>query len=339
MNYRFCLLLLLWVSLQVRSEQSAPEFSLPLNCLVGKQCFVQNYFDHDPTSGYTDYHCGSLSYDGHKGTDIRLPDIAAMSAGVAVLAAADGRVRAVRDGMEDISIRNTSSDAIQNREAGNSVIIDHDDGWVTQYAHMRKNSITVSLGQIVKRGQTLGLLGLSGNTEFPHLHFEVRHNQQPVDPFMEQSEPGKNCNSSSDQTNMWDTAANSQLKYTSSGILASGFASHPPSQEEILQNSAKNFPAGASQPVLLFWVNSFGMLSGDKVQLKLTGPDGRLIADNTSTVPSNKALWLSYAGLRNKSGKWPAGNYHGEYKVSRMVNGSLKDVLSTSSNLVIEGSN
>ena len=336
MSYRFYVLLLLWIPLSGNAGQPVLQFSLPLDCQIGKQCFVQNFYDHDPSSGYVDYHCGSLTYDGHKGIDIRLPNIAAMSAGVAVLAAADGKVRAIRDGMEDVSIRNINADSIRKREAGNSVIIDHGNGWVTQYAHMRKNSVSVRSGQIVKRGQTLGLLGLSGNTEFPHLHFEVRHNNQSIDPFMDQAEPGKNCNAEPEQPGLWDTTASTQLKYVPSGVLATGFSSRPPSQAEIMQDSAKAISADVAQPVLLFWVNTFGMLGGDREQIRLIAPDGRVIAENAATIPSNKAVWLSYAGLRNKTGKWATGSYRGEYKLTRMVNGKPLEVLSTSSNLLFE---
>src|SRR5215831_9272833 len=77
----------------------APQFALPIDCQIGKTCIVQNYVDHEPGPAARDYRCGSLTYDGHKGTDIRIPDRSLFERGVAVLAAASGRVRALRDGM------------------------------------------------------------------------------------------------------------------------------------------------------------------------------------------------------------------------------------------------
>ena len=106
-----------------------------------------------------------------------------MAKGVQVLAAAAGTVLRLRDGMDDVSIRVTGADAVKDREAGNSLIIDHGNGWETQYGHLRKGSIIVKPGQTVTAGQPIALMGLSGNTEFTHTHFEVRHNGKPVDPY------------------------------------------------------------------------------------------------------------------------------------------------------------
>src|SRR4051794_11835612 len=117
-----------------RAQESAPMLSFPVACEIGVTCFVQNYLDHDSGPGAKDYRCGGLTYDGHDGTDIRLPNLAAMRKGVAVVAAADGVVRARRDGMDDVSIRVSGAGAVKGREAGNGVIIDHGNGWQTQYA-------------------------------------------------------------------------------------------------------------------------------------------------------------------------------------------------------------
>ena len=58
--------------------------------------------------------------------------------------------------------------------AGNAVVIDHGNKWVTLYAHLKKGSIRVRPGDIVKAGQTLGLVGLSGLTGFRTYTFRSR---------------------------------------------------------------------------------------------------------------------------------------------------------------------
>ena len=54
-----------------------------------------------PAVGGRDHECKGLSYDGHRGTDFRIRDFAEMDAGVAVFAAADGKVKGFRNGEKD----------------------------------------------------------------------------------------------------------------------------------------------------------------------------------------------------------------------------------------------
>ena len=156
----------------------------PLACSVGHTCFIQHYVDHDPEGAPRDPFCGPKTYHGHDGADIRLPDMAAQRSGVGVLAAADGVVTGLRDGMPDVSVREGGFDAIKNRECGNGLMISHGGGWTTQYCHMRQGSLRVRSGQHVRAGDVLGQVGLSGDTEFPHLHLSVRLNGGIVDPFV-----------------------------------------------------------------------------------------------------------------------------------------------------------
>jgi murein DD-endopeptidase MepM/ murein hydrolase activator NlpD len=64
---------------------------------------------------------------------------------------------------------------------GNLVVLDHGDGLSTAYAHA--SAILVGLGQRVSQGETLSLVGSTGNSSGPHLHFEVRVNGSAVDPL------------------------------------------------------------------------------------------------------------------------------------------------------------
>ena len=63
---------------------------------------------------------------------------------------------------------------------GNELVINHSFGYSTRYAHLEK--FFISEGEWVKRGQLIGLVGNSGRSTGPHLHYEVRYEGRPVNP-------------------------------------------------------------------------------------------------------------------------------------------------------------
>lgn len=64
---------------------------------------------------------------------------------------------------------------------GNEIIIDHGFSYTSRYAHL--NNRFVKTGQRVKRGEVIGTLGNSGRSTGPHLHYEVRKNNRPMNPI------------------------------------------------------------------------------------------------------------------------------------------------------------
>ena len=304
--------LLLFVAPEPTLGQQPLRLSFPVACEPGTSCSLQNYFDHDRGPAARDYHCGRLTYDGHDGTDIRLASLEQMRAGVRVLAAAEGVVRAVRDSMQDVSFRTLGKDAIKGREAGNSVALVHDGGWETQYSHLRRGSVMVKSGERVKRGQPLGLIGLSGWTEFPHLHLSVRHNGTTMDPF---AGPGPHAKCGASASTLWDADSLRRLAYVPTGLLAAGFAGEAPTHAQVKDGKIPR--AHGSAAALVFWVNAYGIQAGDEEHVRLVAPDGRVVSESRSSIPTDKAEWFSYAGRKRSGATWPTGRYRGEYTLSR----------------------
>jgi len=63
---------------------------------------------------------------------------------------------------------------------GNHIVIEHPEGEYSFYAHLIPNSIKVKVGEKIKQGQVIGLLGNSGNSSAPHLHFQLMQGQDPL---------------------------------------------------------------------------------------------------------------------------------------------------------------
>jgi hypothetical protein len=306
------------------AADEAPRFDLPVACPADVGCVVRSFVDEDPGPDAKDWRCGRLTYDGHKGTDIRVPDGVAMAKGIQVLAAAPGTVLRLRDGMDDVSIRVTGADAVKNREAGNSLIIDHGDGWETQYGHLRKGSIIVKPGQAVTAEQPIALMGLSGNTEFTHTHFEVRHNGKPVDPYSG-ADMGTGCGAAG--TPLWTERARAALAYREDAPFDAGFADARPDEWAARAGAYAGLGSTVDSPALVFWIDVVGHRMGDRQSMRLIGPDGAALAEAADTVEQPRVQWFQFIGKKRPADGWPAGRYRGEYSLTRDVNGQPQTVI------------
>ena len=98
-----------------------------------------------------------------------------------IYAVADGTVVGTADGLPEQVPGKLPADATIQMAAGNHVVVDIGEGRFAFYAHMQPESVRVKVGDKVKTGQVLGLLGNSGNTDTPHLHFHVMDGPSPLD--------------------------------------------------------------------------------------------------------------------------------------------------------------
>lgn len=287
-----------------------PRLVWPLACELGRTCFIQRYLDRDPGPGARDYTCGSDTQDGHGGTDIRLRDMADQRRGVDVLAAADGIVLRLRDGEPDLSVRERGPAAVKGIECGNGVVVGHGDGWETQYCHLARGSLAVHPGQSVRAGQPLGRVGLSGETEFPHLHIGVSHRSVAVDPFAPGpggAAAGGTCGSGA---SLWVRTP----PYAGRQAINTGFTDRPVDMAAI---EAGGVPAaGPDAPYLVAYVRATNLRPGDVARLTLCGPGGAVLAsgaDPALVVPRQQGR--QFVGKRRPAAGWPRGTYRAELVV------------------------
>lgn len=283
----------------------------PVDCKLGQTCAIQNYPDDDAGPGVRDHACHARSYDKHDGTDIRLASMALERRGVNVLAAAPGTVLRVRDGIEDKSVRDQPAGVVAGRECGNGLVVDHGGGWETQYCHMRQGSLAVHAGEHVAAGTVLGKVGLSGDTEFPHLHLTVRKDGKAIDPFAFGAPAGA-CRAG---RSLWQQTP----AYREGEILVAGFATGPVQLNDVQESGADQQPRPTRTTPIVAFVQAIGLEAGDLQRLVLAAPDGTILADNRPPpLNHDKAQQLLFVGRgRVPAGGWPAGEYRATYSVTR----------------------
>lgn len=283
--------------------------SLPIDCTLGDTCYVQQFVDRDASPDHSDYSCGTLTYDGHKGTDFALPSLAAMTAGVDVLATASGVVAATRGDMPDVIQGAEGAPDIIGKECGNGILVKHTGGWETQYCHLKMDSIIVERGQKVDQGEVLGEVGLSGQTQFPHVHLSVRKNGTVIDPF--DADDSLTCDGS-DIHSLWQV----ETPYVGAGVISLGFSTAVPEYADIKSGIAHNEALPADAPALVLWGYAYGGRQGDILELLINGPNGEVIR-HQARLEKPQAQFFRAAGKRNKGAGWPAGSYTGVAKLMR----------------------
>ena len=281
-------------------------FDLPLKCKLGQTCWVMNYVDHDSSSAVADSACGPRSYDGHKGTDFAVRDMQMMRRGVDVLAIAAGTVQRLRNNVADHGLK-IPADQVQGKECGNGVVIRHADGWESQYCHLGRGSIRVNRGDQIRRGETIGQIGMSGWTAFPHVHLSLRKDGQLIDPVNGRN-VGKGCGI--DGKTFFKNA--SEIRYHRSRLYAAGFAPSVPTGGVIKRDAGTPPVIARDAPAVVFWAAIFGAAKGSRLQLTIIAPDGKKFWTRDVAITRNQAWRMAYIGRKRKAGRrWPSGRYRG----------------------------
>ncbi|EBA10286.1 M23 family metallopeptidase [Sagittula stellata] len=297
---------LLFLALLASPAVAQPEFALPLDCDIGMTCFIEDYVDNAPEPGrQRDYACGINSRDKHKGTDFALLDFGAIGRGVAVRAAAPGTVLRVRDGMaDDRLMRGVTSETA----CGNAVLLDHGDGFQTMYCHLRKDSVRVRPGTAVDTGTALGMVGLSGQTNHPHLHFQVMRAGAVIDPFR----PDATGTCGAAEGSLWAI----DPPYTKTGLITAGFSDRVPEFDAVRDGSAR-MADGTSDTPLVVYAHAGHAEHGDLLTLLATGPDGTEIFRRDSVLKAPQVSIMRAAGKKAPPEGWPPGDYLGEALLTR----------------------
>jgi murein DD-endopeptidase MepM/ murein hydrolase activator NlpD len=313
------------------------KFSSPIRAALGRPEFstwgAVNYIDHNTTLGsITDFQCGTRSYDnangGHRGTDISgyvLPIVNQAQEGQIVVAAASGVIVSKTDGEPDMNCIGTS-----NRDVAvtaNQVTLQHADGSRTLYLHLKSGTTTPkAVGAAIVAGEYLGVVGSSGYSSGPHLHFEVRGTaNEVIDPWAGQ------CNPTS--TGLWLQ----QEPYYAPQVLAILPAAAPYTANSEVYGSCTDITRD-SKPETAYLTGKWHYDAGEAITIhifvrdlqrnetavmRLLRPDGSEFSTGTVTLTQanfySSSLWYFNRTL-------PANAAAGQYAIEVTVAGVKKSV-------------
>jgi hypothetical protein len=265
---------------------------VPIGATLDRDAHPAYLIDDQPGPGMHDWNCTGRCYDGHNGMDLVVRGFSAQALGVPVFAALDGVVTYAQDGQPDMN-------TVPMGQPGNEIYIDHGFGRQTQYYHLRKNSVAVVAGQFVRAGEQIGMVGSSGNSSGPHLHFGVVDDFQAIDPSVGTCHPG---------TSAW--VAQPPIEY---GLRAWDFAF---SRSDL---SSVYFPADAprtgqielADPLVYPWFMFMNMPASSTWRIEWIRPNGTTSYDTGTQALNNPPYvngWLAFsfdlADLHSITGTW-----------------------------------
>ena len=315
------LLALLFNSCTVLSNENAKSGPLalevqwlwipPVAGIYGEDFLVAPYRDNAPESGKVlDFMGGDRSYDGHVGTDYAIAGFDWQDADIPVVAVARGTVTKVVDGHPDRETQKESD------RPGNFVRIDHGGGHSAYYDHFKKDSILIAEGDRVEAGSQLGLIGSSGNSQWPHVHLSVIENGETLDPYHGPSNP---------IASRW----RSQHAYqTPTRLVASGFFIESPSLPDV--QTGLPFVTKGTADLRVFFI-----IVAEKADVvrryELYDPDGTLVKAWEKTTVKDHYFsrdWWWTRQISERVGKWTVRLFHSDELVASNTIQVLEEGLS-----------
>jgi murein DD-endopeptidase MepM/ murein hydrolase activator NlpD len=252
----------------------------------GKAWVINNYVDLDPSPGLSDYRGGAITYDGHTGIDVDIPSFRQMDDDSAlVIAAAAGVVRRVEDGHFDREVESRPT------AKANAVFLEHPSGLRTHYLHLKKHSVKVKAGQEVPAGRPLGVVGSSGSSTQPHLHFEVRGcSGEVIDPFAQ---------------GLWASPPSYDLPLRLMDVVLARGEWRSEEAVRRLKDPGWDVKVFRLGDRLTVGLSMSGGQPGDAYRLRVAHSDGRVALDKTKALdaPGRHTFWYWFATL-DRVGRW-----------------------------------
>lgn len=263
--------------MSVNKQGGHPLFTWPVTKAPGvpyeSVWAISGYVDENPAypDQLTDYNCGTRTYDtssgyNHQGIDVFTWPFWWYQMDYdqsQVIAGATGQIIGKFDGNFDRSCS-------FNNNQWNAIYVQHGDGSTAWYGHMKSGSLTSKgIGDNIAQGEFLGIIGSSGNSTGPHLHFEVYDNaSQLIDPNFGP------CNTMNP-----DTWFQNQKPYLNTYINRIATHSAPPVFPTCPDTETLNISNQYFEGDPIYWmVYLKDQVAGTQAQLKVTDPNNTIVA-------------------------------------------------------------
>lgn len=286
---------------------------------------VTNYVDHNPAVGSEnfnqfgntnlDYNCGNTTYDqssgyNHQGIDIALWPFAwhiMENDLVEVIAAQSGTIIVNVDGNYDLNCGSIPTGSVANR-----IVIQHQDNSRSIYLHLKNGSLTTKpVGSTVLKGEYLGVVGSSGFSSAPHLHFEViDENFNLIDPYFGACNSMNNNSWWANQPVYKDPQINALLTHSPWPV----HSQCPASTEQL--NATNCFANGQLLRLGIYWRD---MVVDMNTSIVVKDPSNNIYNsashDGIGTFP---CYWWTF-----NLGNLPPGGPYGNWTIEATFNGQL----------------
>jgi hypothetical protein len=258
---------------------------------------ISGYVDQDPSGGIQSHFCDSRTYNGHMGTDYYSWPFGGYlmeTEMLHIVAAAPGTIIYKNDGQYDQQCDFNST------LIWNAVYVEHSDGTIAWYGHMKEGSLTSkAVGQTVELGEYLGVVGSSGFSSGPHLHFELHNSDGSlIDPYF------GDCNSTDfsstwvNQPPYWEMELNTLLTHSAVPEFGCPAANEEPNIEEYFNSFETVFLAAYFKEQII----------GAQVDYRVRTPDGTIYSNWTQNMDANYEssywYWTFQVPIGAPSGAW-----------------------------------
>ncbi len=278
----------------------------PLDCELGKSCWISNLPRHHLHDKQLDFRCGPVTYEYNDGTDIALKDIKQMQEGVSVIAPISGVVEFKRDGVSDINAKGIGRKLLEGKECGNEVIISNDEMQI-QLCHLKNKSIRVNVGDVINAGDVIGEVGLSGLTEYPHLHMSLHDKSDSVvreiDPFY-----GSQPDCGLQPKSLWSNPENMEKHATTGIVYNYGFAFENVTAESIMSGDYLRAQPEYPEEFIAF-VDIFSVNKGDKLTISILDSGNNIFAKREHEFGKYQARYFLFTS-KNLRRERLRGEYH-----------------------------